>query len=154
MQVFPEALFHQLLLAMVHPDRETHVGAHRIFSDVLVPSSVQPRMCSTVSELSKAYELHRTLSRTVSLFASSASLFEKLRREMRSFRDYASKDDLDKINHNNDGQDISSDITRPYKFHSNKKRLYDVEDPFLFSTEEQNPLNEPDWKELVCNSLS
>lgn len=154
MQVFPEALFHQLLLAMVHPDRETHVGAHRIFSDILVPSSVLPRMCSTTSELPNAHELHRTLSRTVSLFASSASVFEKLRREMRSFRDYASKDDLDKINHSNDGLDVSSNTTRPYKFHSNKKRLYSMEDAFLSSTEEHNPQGEPDWKGLVCNSLS
>ncbi|KAJ6749790.1 hypothetical protein OIU85_000424 [Salix viminalis] len=39
-KVFPEALFHQLLPAMLHPDHETRVGAHRIFSVVLVPSSL------------------------------------------------------------------------------------------------------------------
>lgn len=42
MQAFPEALFHQLLPAMVHQDNETRIGAHRIFSVVLVPSSVCP----------------------------------------------------------------------------------------------------------------
>ncbi|KAL3339115.1 hypothetical protein AABB24_027973 [Solanum stoloniferum] len=42
-KAFPEALFHQLLPAMVHPDHETRVGAHRIFSVVLVPSSVSPQ---------------------------------------------------------------------------------------------------------------
>ncbi|PHT72671.1 hypothetical protein T459_23456 [Capsicum annuum] len=40
---FPEALFHQLLPVMVHPDYETRVGAHRIFSVILVPSSVSPQ---------------------------------------------------------------------------------------------------------------
>ncbi|KAM6566790.1 hypothetical protein CsatA_025918 [Cannabis sativa] len=35
---FPDALFHQLLLAMTHPDHETRVGAHSIFSMVLMPS--------------------------------------------------------------------------------------------------------------------
>ncbi|KAB1213316.1 hypothetical protein CJ030_MR5G003614 [Morella rubra] len=35
---FPEALFHQLLLAMAHPDPETRVGAYSVFSIVLVPS--------------------------------------------------------------------------------------------------------------------
>ncbi|OVA04592.1 hypothetical protein BVC80_1713g22 [Macleaya cordata] len=35
---FPEALFHQLILAMAHPDPEARVGAHRVFSVVLMPS--------------------------------------------------------------------------------------------------------------------
>ncbi|BBG93601.1 ARM repeat superfamily protein, partial [Prunus dulcis] len=39
---FPDALFHQLLLAMGHPDHETRVGAHSIFSMVLMPSLVAP----------------------------------------------------------------------------------------------------------------
>jgi len=41
-QAFPDALFHQLLLAMAHPDRETQIGAHSIFSMVLMPSVVSP----------------------------------------------------------------------------------------------------------------
>ncbi|KAJ0024807.1 hypothetical protein Pint_07062 [Pistacia integerrima] len=32
---FPDALFHQLLLAMAHPDHETRVGAHSVVSVVL-----------------------------------------------------------------------------------------------------------------------
>ncbi|XP_040374312.1 protein SEMI-ROLLED LEAF 2 isoform X2 [Rosa chinensis] len=39
---FPDALFHQLLLAMAHLDHETRVGAHSIFSIVLVPSLLVP----------------------------------------------------------------------------------------------------------------
>ncbi|KAI3704200.1 hypothetical protein L1987_74415 [Smallanthus sonchifolius] len=39
LQVFPDALFHHLLLAMSHPDHETRVLAHRVFSIVLIPSS-------------------------------------------------------------------------------------------------------------------
>ncbi|KAF1899680.1 hypothetical protein Lal_00019810 [Lupinus albus] len=35
---FPDALFHQLLLGMAHPDQETRTGAHRVFSTVLMPS--------------------------------------------------------------------------------------------------------------------
>ncbi|KAL4283806.1 hypothetical protein GQ457_16G028050 [Hibiscus cannabinus] len=41
-KAFPEALFHQLLIAMAHPDHETQVGAHRIFAAVLMPSLVSP----------------------------------------------------------------------------------------------------------------
>ncbi|KAE8717573.1 putative serine/threonine-protein kinase GCN2-like [Hibiscus syriacus] len=36
------ALFHQLLIAMSHPDHETRVGAHRIFAAVLMPSLLSP----------------------------------------------------------------------------------------------------------------
>ncbi|KAK7832437.1 protein efr3 like protein [Quercus suber] len=35
---FPDALFHQLLVAMAHPDPETRVRAHSVFSMVLMPS--------------------------------------------------------------------------------------------------------------------
>lgn len=80
-QAFPEALFHQLLLAMVHPDHETRVGAHRIFSVVLVPSSVCPRAKSITLEPTKGYDLIRTLSRTVSVFSSSTAIFDKLKWE-------------------------------------------------------------------------
>ncbi|OMP07062.1 Armadillo-type [Corchorus olitorius] len=41
-QAFPDALFHQLLLAMAHPDHETRVGANSIFSIVLMPSVLSP----------------------------------------------------------------------------------------------------------------
>ncbi|XP_058728224.1 protein SEMI-ROLLED LEAF 2 [Vicia villosa] len=77
-KAFPEALFHQLLLNMVHPDFETRVGAHRIFSVVLVPTSVFPRSCLSVSD---PKGIIRTLSRAVSVFSSSAALFQKLRHE-------------------------------------------------------------------------
>ncbi|KAH6824536.1 hypothetical protein C2S53_010350 [Perilla frutescens var. hirtella] len=77
-KAFPEALFHQLLLAMVSSDHETRLGAHRIFSVVLVPSSVCPYTASTSQNHA---DLERTLSRSASAFSSSAALFEKLRKE-------------------------------------------------------------------------
>ncbi|KAG4979616.1 hypothetical protein JHK82_032869 [Glycine max] len=43
-KAFPDALFHQLLLAMAHPDHETRVGAHSIFSLVLMPSPFSPQL--------------------------------------------------------------------------------------------------------------
>ncbi|XP_027365036.1 uncharacterized protein LOC113872043 isoform X2 [Abrus precatorius] len=79
-KAFPDALCHQLLLTMVHPDHETRVGAHRIFSVVLVPTSVFPRPCLSLSHL-QPLGVPRTLSRAVSVFSSSAALFEKLRWE-------------------------------------------------------------------------
>ncbi|XP_020212613.1 uncharacterized protein LOC109797106 isoform X2 [Cajanus cajan] len=82
-KAFPETLFHQLLLAMVHPDHETRVVAHRIFSVILLPSSVFHGSRLSVSD-PKASSVPRTLSRAVSIFSSSAVLFEKLRLEKRS----------------------------------------------------------------------
>uniref|UniRef100_A0A7N0URP0 ARM repeat superfamily protein n=3 Tax=Kalanchoe fedtschenkoi TaxID=63787 RepID=A0A7N0URP0_KALFE len=80
-KAFPEALFYQLLPAMVHLDHETQVGAHRIFSVVLVPSSVRPCSGPSIPISGKNQHLPRTLSRTVSVFSSSAALFEKLRKQ-------------------------------------------------------------------------
>ncbi|MED6119313.1 hypothetical protein PIB30_010552 [Stylosanthes scabra] len=58
---------------MVHLDHETRVGAHRIFSVVLVPSSVCPQPQHSA-------DIQRMLSRNTSVFSSSAALFEKLER--------------------------------------------------------------------------
>ncbi|XP_008461315.1 protein SEMI-ROLLED LEAF 2-like isoform X2 [Cucumis melo] len=80
-KAFPEALFHQLLLAMVCSDHETRVGAHRIFSVVLVPSSVCPRPRASIPQTTKPAYIQRTLSRTVSVFSSSAALFQKVKVE-------------------------------------------------------------------------
>ncbi|GAB4850744.1 hypothetical protein Ancab_030044 [Ancistrocladus abbreviatus] len=41
-KTFPDALFHHLLLAMGHPDHETRMGAHYVFSLVLLPSVLHP----------------------------------------------------------------------------------------------------------------
>ncbi|KAI9079393.1 hypothetical protein K1719_038692 [Acacia pycnantha] len=41
-KAFPDALFHQLLMAMAHPDYETRIGAHSVFSMVLMPSLFSP----------------------------------------------------------------------------------------------------------------
>ncbi|KAF0919718.1 hypothetical protein E2562_031063 [Oryza meyeriana var. granulata] len=41
-KAFPEALFHQLLLAMMHPDKKTRVGSHRVLSTIIAPSLICP----------------------------------------------------------------------------------------------------------------
>ena len=71
---------------MVHGDHETRVGAHRIFSVVLVPSSVCPQPSS------QATDIQRTLSRNVSVFSSSAALFEKLERKQHSMQEDSHSD--------------------------------------------------------------
>ncbi|XP_042019901.1 protein SEMI-ROLLED LEAF 2-like [Salvia splendens] len=76
-KAFPESLFHQLLPAMLHPDHQTRIGAHQVFSVVLVPSSVCPQPSSDASRT----DLLRSLSRTVSVFSSSTALFQKLQNQ-------------------------------------------------------------------------
>lgn len=71
---------------MVSADHEIRVGAHRIFSVVLVPSSFCPRSCAATSYSTKATDIQRTLSRNVTAFSSSAALFEKLKREQCSLQ--------------------------------------------------------------------
>nr|GMC79790.1 protein EFR3 homolog B-like isoform X1 [Ipomoea batatas] len=85
-KAFPEALFHQILLSMVSPDHVTRIGAHRIFAVVLVPSSVCPCPPSSLPS-AKTADFQRALSRNVSVFSSSAALFEKLVKEQRSLQE-------------------------------------------------------------------
>ncbi|KAF5183087.1 Armadillo-type [Thalictrum thalictroides] len=133
-KAFPEALFHQLLLAMVHQDHETRVGAHRIFSVVLVPSSVCPR--PVTSESVKASDLQRTLSRTVSVFSSSAALFEKLRRDKFSARENPCQESNNKVV---DGESNNGGIfTRLQSSHS---RAYSVKGSPLSSTSGKVPID-------------
>ncbi|CAN0864726.1 Protein SEMI-ROLLED LEAF 2 [Linum grandiflorum] len=84
---FPEALFFQLIRVMVCDDHVTRVGAHRVFSVVLVPSSVCPRNKNDSLPSNKSADVQRMLSRTVSVFSSSAALFEKMKRDPNSSND-------------------------------------------------------------------
>lgn len=140
LQPFPEALFHHLLLAMVHPDRETHVGAHRIFSVVLVPSSVCPRPCAATPDPS-ANDLRRTLSRTVSVFSSSAALFGKLKRDMYTLRGSFSHDNLHAMAHTDNVQQISSNDLKLYRLKPSQSQILSLNDVSLPSNEEENPLS-------------
>ncbi|KAB8085823.1 hypothetical protein EE612_008811 [Oryza sativa] len=120
-KVFPEALFHQLLLAMVHPDHETRVSAHRIFSVVLVPSSVSPFSKSTSPNQLVKHDIKRTLSRAVSVFSSSAALFDKLKRDKESFREKPQDGSMNRLSHAADNdtstvKDMPSSRSRRHSF--------------------------------------
>ncbi|XP_047054699.1 protein SEMI-ROLLED LEAF 2-like isoform X1 [Lolium rigidum] len=41
-KAFPEASYHQLLLAMMHPDHKTRIGSHRVFSTIVAPLLLCP----------------------------------------------------------------------------------------------------------------
>ncbi|KAF7804081.1 protein EFR3-like protein B [Senna tora] len=124
---FPETLLHQLALAMVHPDPETRVGAHRIFSVVLVPTSVFPRPCTAVSNSKKALMVPRTISRTVSVFSSSAALFEKLRHEKCSSRENLCLDDKDIIAEDKETANSNGGMMNRLK--STYSRVYSMKNP-------------------------
>ncbi|OMO86277.1 Armadillo-type [Corchorus capsularis] len=80
-QVFPEALLVQLMKAMLHPNVEARVGAHQIFSALLIPSSNRPRHEVASLRSGYVYEPRRWRSNNASAFASISALLEKLRRE-------------------------------------------------------------------------
>ncbi|XP_020266402.1 uncharacterized protein LOC109841890, partial [Asparagus officinalis] len=154
-KAFPESLFHHLLVAMVHPDHETRLGAHRIFSVVLVPSSVSPHL-SDAPELAK-YDLQRTLSRTTSVFSSSAALFQKLKRDKSSFRE-ASQGQDGQLKSSNDPklprlQSSKSRFFSIKRLQSSKSRMYSMKGPQLPPTAEQN-LSENEEVDFVPLRLS
>jgi len=108
---------------MVHADHETRVGAHRIFSLVLVPSSVCPQPSSSNPPLAKATDIQRMLSRNVSVFSSSAALFEKLEKKQLSI-------DEDSVL---DGKSNDSSVLNRLK--SSYSRTASIRKPALASTE-------------------
>ncbi|KAK4783571.1 hypothetical protein SAY86_007945 [Trapa natans] len=153
-KAFPEALFHQLLPAMVHPDHETRITAHRIFSVVLVPTSVCPRPSSTsalpsdVPMKKKGSYLPRTLSRTVSVFSSSAALFDKLRNE---------KNLMKNNNSSHDGEDEnacngSNDVGMLGRLKSSYSRAYSKRNPVVPLVNEPTPTANLN-KEVEASSL-
>lgn len=79
--MFPESLLVQLLKVMAHPDTEARVGAHQIFSILLVPSS--SRLRHEVASLRSGFlhQSRRWHSNTSSTFASITARLEKLRKE-------------------------------------------------------------------------
>lgn len=79
--MFPEALLVQLMKAMLHSNVEARVGAHQIFSALLIPSSNRPRHEVASVRSGYVYEPRRWRSNNASAFASISSLLEKLRKE-------------------------------------------------------------------------
>lgn len=71
-QVFPEALLVQLLKAMLHADVEVRVGAHQIYSVLLMPN---------YHGYDASTPIRRWRSSTEPASASISNLLEKLRRE-------------------------------------------------------------------------
>ncbi|XP_010523668.1 PREDICTED: uncharacterized protein LOC104801976 isoform X2 [Tarenaya hassleriana] len=115
-KAFPDALFHQLLQAMVCTDHESRMGAHRIFSIVLVPSSVCP---NSVPKSRRPADIQRTLSRTVSVFSSSAALFRKLKVESDK-----STEDTAKVNRVSTLNRSKSKFTRGYSIKEHQASEY------------------------------
>ncbi|KAI3993394.1 hypothetical protein MKX01_010137 [Papaver californicum] len=77
-KIFPEALLVQLLRTMMHSDAEARIGAHQIFSAILIPSS---RSELSVLHSGSQFEARRWQCKTASAFASATALLEKLRKE-------------------------------------------------------------------------
>ncbi|XP_026446254.1 uncharacterized protein LOC113346917 [Papaver somniferum] len=77
-KIFPEALLVQLLRTMMHPDAEARIGAHQIFSAILIPSS---RSELSMLHSGSQFEARRWQCKTASAFASATALLEKLRKE-------------------------------------------------------------------------
>lgn len=92
-QVFPEALFVQLLKVMLHPDVEIRIGGHQIFCVLLIPSFAHTRNDVTNHP-------RRWHSKSMSTFSSIAALLEKLRLEINGtkIRHGGEQDDHQQLN--------------------------------------------------------
>jgi protein EFR3 len=126
---------------MLYPDCETHLGAHRIFSVVLVPSSVAPFSFADTSQTRKI-DLRRTLSRTTSVFSSSAALFGKLKRDMLSFRESALQDNTKLLPISENANEISANDAKLFKSQT-IQRMVNTRDISLPSSTDTSTSSEP-----------
>ncbi|KAI5007033.1 hypothetical protein ZWY2020_046981 [Hordeum vulgare] len=78
-KAFPEALYHQLLLAMMHPDNKTRIGSHRVLSTIVAPSLLCPW-----SAIGFPVPMKANGSRSVLLLALSAFSSETIMDELQS----------------------------------------------------------------------
>ncbi|KAE8681834.1 Zinc finger (C2H2 type, AN1-like) family protein [Hibiscus syriacus] len=136
-KALPEALFHQLLPAMVHPDHEIRIGAHRIFSVVLVPASVCPQPSSVTGGTKKGSGIPRTLSRTVSIFSSSAALFKKLKKEKSFSRENACLENKETVASEEQLENIQNGILN--RLTSSYTRAYTIISPQVSLATDENP---------------
>ena len=88
-KVFPDALFHQLLLAMSHTDYETRVEAHNVFSVLLLRTLLLPWS-----------DQHKETSDAVR--SQSISLKEKEREKVEEILDDDLRKDVNTISHPSD----------------------------------------------------
>ncbi|XP_058102408.1 protein SEMI-ROLLED LEAF 2-like isoform X3 [Magnolia sinica] len=162
-KAFPEALFHQLLLLMAHPDHETRVGAHRVFSVVLVPSTasltVPPFLVSPKEDGPR-----QALSIALSGFSSSASILEKVGEMSPSAQDAsqdskvesgAANDGNEGIRENNFHNDIvegcqTADLdVKHYKVYLSRSQHHSIKLSPLCSVKEGRTVAESKKEELI-----
>lgn len=134
-------------MAMVYPDHETRVGAHRIFSVVLVPSSVCPSTSAVNSDAPKEHGFNRTLSRNVSVFSSSAALFEKLKKEKSPLPGNSCQENIGKsVDIRRQGSNSAGMLNR---LKSSYSRVYSMKRTPLPSIPDEKPMVNSN-KEVVC----
>ncbi|CAL4959970.1 unnamed protein product [Urochloa decumbens] len=75
-KAFPEALFHQLLLAMLHPDNKTRIGSHRVLSTIVAPSLLCPWSAMSLPIPAKSDDLQNLCLLARSAFSSEAIINE------------------------------------------------------------------------------
>lgn len=136
-------------MAMVYPDHETRVGAHSIFSVVLVPSSVCPKASIVNSDALKENGFNRTLSRNVSVFSSSAALFEKLKKDKPLLSENASEQNTEKpIDDRLQGGNNTGMLNR---LKSSYSRVYSMRRASVPSVLGEKPMVSSN-KEVVCKN--
>lgn len=155
-KAFPEGLFHQLLLAMAHPDLETRVGAHRVFSAILLPSMVSPWSVPLVPSPQKGYGTQETLLVALSSFSSSAAMLEKMRKESRRVTNVA----LDKNQVSNasvsemEEEDNQPADVKLHKVHPSRNESYRIKNSSFHAVFDGSTATDSGKEELTSMRLS
>ncbi|XP_008453385.2 protein SEMI-ROLLED LEAF 2 [Cucumis melo] len=136
-QAFPEALLVQILKAMLHPDIETRIGAHQMFSVLVFPSSNSHEHGTSIMQSSSPYKptaWHSNAAST-STSASITALLDKLRREKDGSKE-------EKTEHVHDNLKLEEDW-KQRRYHRNYPTFHKIQSiidrkaKFSSSTEEE-----------------
>ncbi|KAL5853875.1 hypothetical protein ACOSQ3_008993 [Xanthoceras sorbifolium] len=120
-QVFPETLLAQILKVMLHPNVETRVGAHQLFSVLLIPSSNHQRHEAASLRSGYLCEPRRWRSNTASTCTSIAALLEKLRRDKNGVK---MENNGYNVHEDVRGRDFVEDDRKQGRAHKNSPNVY------------------------------
>ncbi|KAI7994458.1 hypothetical protein LOK49_LG11G01229 [Camellia lanceoleosa] len=120
------------------------------FSVVLVPSSVFPQASSASPESKSATNLARTLSRTISVFSSSAILFGKMGNERSFAKRNVNLDNKEKLVI--EGQQTNNNNWMLNRIKSTYSRVYHIKSVSVLPTIDENSVNNLN-KDLEVTSL-
>ncbi|CAN6485446.1 unnamed protein product [Victoria cruziana] len=151
---FPEPLFHQLLSVMLHPDCETRIGAHHVFSIIYMPAYACFLPGAVIPELEKKpiARLMTVGSRTSSGYLPGMSFNERIFMDSGSQRSTNKMEELETEGHDmaTATDKVNQDI-KLYAVHPSRCQSHNIKLPPACSITDGTIVTEPEKDAQVAS---